>query len=344
MTDTETQIGTGEEASPRDTGHNKKRQVYDCNICFEDVCEPVVTRCGHLFCWECLLTWMNKPNDHCPVCQAGITKENVIPLYGRGQENKDPRNKPTEPRPTAERPQPQQAQNNRNNTQFGGVVFSMFAFPFSVVMPFHFGGYGNNGFFNFMNMMTNTRQMTTEQRRAHVNSILLMVMGMLIIAYIVIVISKNKRQTKKSRNTTNNMATESRVSTLQKLFKSYSGGKSVMNSSNVDDLVRELGFAPSISELNTFKQKVGDTCGIEQLQELVDTLEHPEDTKENFLKFFKFYDTNNKGTVSRPMLEKLLTHVGEPLTQEELSAFFKKTCDLGDEVPYEKLINNLLMK
>ncbi|EDO08534.2 hypothetical protein BBOV_III009780 [Babesia bovis T2Bo] len=133
-------------------------------------------------------------------------------------------------------------------------------------------------------------------------------------------------------------------SALQTLFKSYSGGKNVMNSSNVDDLVRELGFAPSISELDAFKQKSGPTCTPEQIKELVDTLEHPEDTRENFLKFFKFYDTNNTGTVSRDILEKLLTNVGEPLTQEEISAFFKKTCPTGDQIPYEQLINNLLLK
>eukprot|EP00371_Babesia_bovis_P003455 XP_001612102.1 hypothetical protein [Babesia bovis T2Bo] len=110
-------------------------------------------------------------------------------------------------------------------------------------------------------------------------------------------------------------------SALQTLFKSYSG------------------FAPSISELDAFKQKSGPTCTPEQIKELVDTLEHPEDTRENFLKFFKFYDTNNTGTVSRDILEKLLTNVGEPLTQEEISAFFKKTCPTGDQIPYEQLIN-----
>ncbi|GIX61234.1 E3 ubiquitin-protein ligase RNF5, putative [Babesia caballi] len=70
-------------------GAKSRRQTYDCNICFEDVVEPVVTRCGHLFCWACLLTWMNRPNDHCPVCHAGISKANVIPLYGRGQDSSD---------------------------------------------------------------------------------------------------------------------------------------------------------------------------------------------------------------------------------------------------------------
>lgn len=28
--------------------------AYDCNICYDTAREPVVTLCGHLFCWPCL--------------------------------------------------------------------------------------------------------------------------------------------------------------------------------------------------------------------------------------------------------------------------------------------------
>lgn len=99
------------------------------------------------------------------------------------------------------------------------------------------------------------------------------------------------------------------------------------------------GFAPSIKELETFKQRVGPTCEIERVQELIATLAHPEDNAENFLKFFKYYDSQNTGTISRTTLEKLLANVGEPLEQEELSVFFSKTCDFGENVPYEQLVN-----
>ena len=51
----------------------------------------------------------------CPVCKAGVTKDNVIPLYGRGTEPIDPRTKPRNhdsnnnddvpTRPAAQRPE-----------------------------------------------------------------------------------------------------------------------------------------------------------------------------------------------------------------------------------------------
>lgn len=68
----------------------------DCNICLELVQDPVVTFCGHLYCWPCIYKWIHFQtvpsgmSDHqqqhpqCPVCKAEVSKETLIPLYGRG--------------------------------------------------------------------------------------------------------------------------------------------------------------------------------------------------------------------------------------------------------------------
>ncbi|KIH66522.1 RING finger protein 185 family protein [Ancylostoma duodenale] len=60
--------------------------------------------CGHLFCWPCLVQWLDtRPNRQlCPVCKAAISKDKVIPLYGRGGDNTDPREK-VPPRPRGQR-------------------------------------------------------------------------------------------------------------------------------------------------------------------------------------------------------------------------------------------------
>ena len=59
---------------------------FDCNICLDVVEDPVVTLCGHLYCWICLYRWLSTNHNICPVCKAGVTKENVIPLYVRGSD------------------------------------------------------------------------------------------------------------------------------------------------------------------------------------------------------------------------------------------------------------------
>lgn len=32
----------------------KDKNVYECSICLENAKSPVVTRCGHIFCWPCI--------------------------------------------------------------------------------------------------------------------------------------------------------------------------------------------------------------------------------------------------------------------------------------------------
>ena len=47
--------------------------AFECSICLESANEPVVTKCGHIFCWPCLKKWLSKKITlECPVCRNGI--------------------------------------------------------------------------------------------------------------------------------------------------------------------------------------------------------------------------------------------------------------------------------
>lgn len=65
---------------------------FDCNICLDLAKDPVVTCCGHLFCWPCLYRWLHHHSDakECPVCKGEVTTKNVTPIYGRGNNAKEP--------------------------------------------------------------------------------------------------------------------------------------------------------------------------------------------------------------------------------------------------------------
>ncbi|KAJ6746124.1 hypothetical protein OIU74_028726 [Salix koriyanagi] len=65
---------------------------YDCNICLDLATDPVVTCCGHLFCWPCLYQWLHVHSDakECPVCKGEVTMKNVTPIYGRGCTAREP--------------------------------------------------------------------------------------------------------------------------------------------------------------------------------------------------------------------------------------------------------------
>ncbi|XP_021767764.1 E3 ubiquitin-protein ligase RMA1H1-like [Chenopodium quinoa] len=67
---------------------------FDCNICRDLVQEPVVTFCGHLYCWPCIYRWIHSQRSSfesseqrpkCPICKAEVSQSTLIPLYGRGQ-------------------------------------------------------------------------------------------------------------------------------------------------------------------------------------------------------------------------------------------------------------------
>uniref|UniRef100_A0A8C6G3G8 E3 ubiquitin-protein ligase RNF n=1 Tax=Moschus moschiferus TaxID=68415 RepID=A0A8C6G3G8_MOSMO len=121
--------GAGESGSQDST--------FECNICLDTAKDAVISLCGHLFCWPCLHQWLEtRPNRQvCPVCKAGISRDKVIPLYGRGSTGQqDPREK-TPPRPQGQRPEPE----NRGGFQgfgFGDGGFQMSfgigAFPFGI--------------------------------------------------------------------------------------------------------------------------------------------------------------------------------------------------------------------
>ncbi|KAG6503746.1 uncharacterized protein LOC121984699 [Zingiber officinale] len=61
---------------------------FECNICYELAKAPVVTPCGHLYCWSCLYQWLHahSVNSECPVCKGQVLEVNVTPIYGRGGE------------------------------------------------------------------------------------------------------------------------------------------------------------------------------------------------------------------------------------------------------------------
>lgn len=79
------------ESLPKES--EKASACFDCSICLDFASDPVVTLCGHLYCWPCIYKWFDSQtaslpsNEHpqCPVCKAEISEKTMVPLYGRGQ-------------------------------------------------------------------------------------------------------------------------------------------------------------------------------------------------------------------------------------------------------------------
>lgn len=57
------------------------RQQRKCTLCLEELRDPSVTTCGHVFCWGCIKDWIREKPE-CPLCRQGILGQHVLPLRG----------------------------------------------------------------------------------------------------------------------------------------------------------------------------------------------------------------------------------------------------------------------
>ncbi|XP_074587894.1 uncharacterized protein LOC141843762 [Curcuma longa] len=87
-------------ADASEEGEEKGRNAanFECNICFDMAVEPIVTSCGHLFCWPCIYQWLHVHSEHkeCPVCKGEVNESNITPIYGRGSSQPDVEKKSVE--------------------------------------------------------------------------------------------------------------------------------------------------------------------------------------------------------------------------------------------------------
>ncbi|KAG9011775.1 hypothetical protein FRB90_007105 [Tulasnella sp. 427] len=53
---------------------------FECRICQEPPTDPCVTRCGHLYCLNCLRQWLEF-SPKCPTCKTLSSMHDVVPIY-----------------------------------------------------------------------------------------------------------------------------------------------------------------------------------------------------------------------------------------------------------------------
>jgi E3 ubiquitin-protein ligase RNF5 len=66
----------------------ERKNYIECFICMDAAKRPVVSQCGHIYCWKCINQWLVDKSLHCcPVCRNGIELKKLIPLYADGNDN-----------------------------------------------------------------------------------------------------------------------------------------------------------------------------------------------------------------------------------------------------------------
>eukprot|EP01016_Furgasonia_blochmanni_P030987 TRINITY_DN3209_c0_g1_i7.p1 TRINITY_DN3209_c0_g1~~TRINITY_DN3209_c0_g1_i7.p1 ORF type:complete len:314 (-),score=22.55 TRINITY_DN3209_c0_g1_i7:34-975(-) len=120
------------------TGSEQAR--FECKICTETAVGPVVTPCGHLYCWTCIYKWFEQkqPYATCPVCNGKLEIDKMIPIF-TGDEGAHPSsNVPRRPQAHREQAQPPPPNAGRGFNNGGGTFFFGFG-PFMNGFAFNFG-------------------------------------------------------------------------------------------------------------------------------------------------------------------------------------------------------------
>uniref|UniRef100_A0A182PL40 RING-type E3 ubiquitin transferase n=1 Tax=Anopheles epiroticus TaxID=199890 RepID=A0A182PL40_9DIPT len=55
------------------------QDARNCALCMDTTQDISVTQCGHLFCWQCILNWLDQ-RQICPICRETIKKTRVVRL------------------------------------------------------------------------------------------------------------------------------------------------------------------------------------------------------------------------------------------------------------------------
>lgn len=53
---------------------------HKCPVCLDPLVSPFTsTNCGHVYCWQCIVKWM-QGDESCPVCRVACEPPDLLPL------------------------------------------------------------------------------------------------------------------------------------------------------------------------------------------------------------------------------------------------------------------------
>lgn len=106
-------------------------------------------------------------------------------------------------------------------------------------------------------------------------------------------------------------------------------------------LAHRMGLAPSKSDLEKLNEETGGNVTYEDFERWIVSITHPEDHIDYMVSYFRKYDLNGSGKISRNQFIWLTSIGGDILTREEAEAILDKL-SIGGDVYYEDLLKRIM--
>ena len=70
----------------------------ECSVCLDSLVEPVITRCAHVFCEQCIMDVITSDNfaPNCPLCRAPVNKNELTKVPEKKKKKSTETEKPSE--------------------------------------------------------------------------------------------------------------------------------------------------------------------------------------------------------------------------------------------------------
>ena len=93
-----------------DADHDTQRLINDllvtlssgvdeeCSVCLDSLVEPVITRCAHVFCQQCIMDVITSDTSapNCPLCRAPVNENDLIKVPEKKKKKSTEVEKPNE--------------------------------------------------------------------------------------------------------------------------------------------------------------------------------------------------------------------------------------------------------
>merc|ERR1712046_200600 len=142
--------------------------------------------------------------------------------------------------------------------------------------------------------------------------------------------------------------TEEQISEFKEAFALFDkDGDLTISSDELKTVMKSLGQNPTDADVAKMIADVDEnndgTIDFEEFTMLMKMQMTHQDNTENLTKAFKVFDADGSGSITREELHKVMTTLGEPLTEEEVDIMMRDADkDGGGTISYSEFVSGLM--